>query len=308
MQSPCIARLTPAIVSASQLLSHDSELDNDDFNSVVACCPMHPDDVKPEVLDAMKREIDDKVLCEVMCCCSNNPCTGSEVGTNQRQGCVSATLQAADEKLNHQSRYKPEISYNMDTNPPSPFMHRDGLDQDTTQKSDRWQTRAQQEIPGYKPNKGKVRRPDIIIVKDPSKPPYQDNIDRIMEMKFKGDRWGRGQKIDYERIAGDDEKLKLMKEGGDCSCSGDDGEKQPVLVPGPETQESEDSAVDWGAAAETVGMAVVTVAAAAATVAAAAVIIDGVAGEVALGTATAAAAARTAAAFGRIFKTAPNPI
>ncbi len=134
MQSPCIAQISPAVVAAPQLLSHDSELCNDDFNSH---CPMYPDDVIPEVLDAMKQEIDDKVLYEVMCSCLNNPCTGSEAGTNQRQGCVSATLQAADEVLNHQSRYKPEISYNMDTNPPSPFMHSDESGQETTQKSDR---------------------------------------------------------------------------------------------------------------------------------------------------------------------------
>jgi len=230
MQSPCIAQISPAVVAASQLLSHDSELCNDDFNSVIQHCPMYPDDVTPEVLDAMKQEIDDKVLYEVMCCCSNNPCTGSEAGTNQRQGCVSATLQAADEVLNHQSRYKPEISYNMDTNPPSPFMHSDESGQETTQKSDRWQTRARQEIPDYQPNECMVHRPDIIIVKDPSKPPYQDNNYRIVEMKFKGGRWGRDQKEDYEDIAGNKDKLKLMEEG-DCTCSDDNGEREPVAQP-----------------------------------------------------------------------------
>lgn len=303
MQSPCITRLTPAIVSASQLLSHDSELCNDDFTIVIQRCPMHPDDITSEVLDAMKREIDDKVLCEVMCCCSNNPCTGSEAGTNQRQGCVSATLQTADKILNNKSRYKPEISYNMDTNPPSPFMHRDALGQDTTQKSDRWQTRAHQEISGYRGGQGRVRRPDIVIVKDPSKPPYQDNIDRIVEMKFKGDRWGRGQKKNYETIAGHKKKLKLMEEGKACTCS-DDGEREPV--PQPVVIPEEEPSVDWWAVAETTGMAVVTAVAAVATVALVVVPFDGPAGEIAAGTGTAAAAARTAAAFGRIFRAVPH--
>ena len=243
MLSPCIDRLTPAIVCASQLLCHDSELDNDDFNSVTTYCGGHPDDVTPEILDAMKREIDDKVLCEVMCCCSNNPCTGSEAGTNQRQGCVSATLQAADEVLNHQSRYKPEISYNMDTNPPSPFMHRNESGQDTTQKSDRWQTRAQQEIPGYRGGQGDVRRPDVIIVKDPSKPPYQDNIDRVVEIKFKGDSLGDGQEESYETIAGKKNKLKLMEEGKGCTCADNDGELEPI--PQPVTIPEEEPSVDW---------------------------------------------------------------
>jgi hypothetical protein len=304
MQSPCIAQISPAVIAASQLLSHDSELCNDDFNSVTAHCPMHPDDVTPEVLDAMKRKIDDKVICEVMCCCTENPCTGSNAGTNQRQGCVSATLQTADNILNNQSRYKPEISYNMDTNPPSPFMHRDALGQDTTQRSDRWQTRAQQEIPGYKGGQGRVRRPDVIIVKDPSKPPYQDNIDRVVEMKFKGDKWGREQKEAYEEIAGENNELKLMEEGGDCTCSEDGGEKEPV--PQPVAIPEEEPSVDWWAVAETVGMGAVTAVAAVATVALVLVPFDGPAGEIAAGAGTAAAAARTAAAFGMIFSATPH--
>ncbi|MCF6204539.1 MAG: VRR-NUC domain-containing protein [Methylococcaceae bacterium] len=304
MQSPCIAQISPAVVAASQLLSHDSELCNDDFNSVIQRCPLHPEDVSPEELDAMKQEIDDKVLCEVMCCCSNNPCTGSEAGTNQRQGCVSATLQAADEVLNHQSRYKPEISYNMDTHPPSPFMHRDEMGQDNTQKSDRWQTRARQEIPGYRGGQGDVRRPDVIIVKDSSKPPYQENIDRVVEMKFKGDRLGVGQEESYVIIAGDEDRLMLMEEGKDCTCTDNDGELEPV--PQPVAIPEEEPSVDWWAVAETTGMAVVTAVAAVATVALVIVPFDGPAGEIAAGTGTAVAAARTAAAFGRIFRAVPH--
>lgn len=304
MQSPCVAQMSPAVVAASLILCHDSELDNDDFNSVTQHCPMHPDDVTPVVLDAMKHEIDDKVLCEVMCCCTDNPCTGSNAGTNQRQGCVSATLQAADKVLNNQSRYKSEISYNMDANPPVPFMHRDELGQDTTQKSDRWQTRAQQEIPGYRGGQGRVRRPDVIIVKDPSKPPHQDNIDRVVEMKFKGDKWGDRQKDAYERISGENNELKLMEEGGDCTCSEDGGEKEPV--PQPVAIPEEEPSVDWWAVAETVGMGAVTAVAAVATVALVLVPFDGPAGEIAAGAGTAAAAARTAAAFGMIFKATPH--
>ncbi len=287
MQSPCITQISPAVVAASQLLSHDSELCNDDFNSVIQRCPLYPEDVTPEVLDAMKHEIDDKVLCEVMCCCSNNPCTGSEAGTNQRQGCVSSTLQAADEVLHHQSRYKP-----------------DEMGQDTTQKSDRWQTRARQEIPGYRGGQGDVRRPDVIIVKDPSKPPYQDNIDRVVEMKFKGDSLGEGQEESYETIVGDRDQLMIMVEGKNCTCADNDGELEPV--PQPVAIPEEEPSVDWWAVAETAGVAVVTAVAAVATVALVAVPFDGPAGEIAAGAGTAAAATRTAAAFGRIFRAVPH--
>ncbi len=145
-----------------------------------------------------------------------------------------------------------------------------------------------------------VRRPDIIIVKDPSRPPYQDNIDRIVEMKFKGGRWGRDQKEDYEDIAGNKDKLKLMEEG-DCTCSDDNGEREPVAQP--VSIPEEEPSVDWWAVAETVGMAADT---AVATIALVAVPFDGPTGEIAAGAGTAAAATRTAAVFGRIFKAIPH--
>ncbi len=99
-------------------------------------------------------------------------------------------------------------------------------------------------------------------------------------------------------------ELKLMEEGDDCTCSDDGGEKEPV--PQPVAIPEEEPSVDWWAVAETVGMGAVTAVAAVATVALVAVPFDGPAGEIAAGTGTAASAARTAAAFGRIFRTVPH--
>lgn len=61
------------------------------------------------------------------------------------------------------------------------------------------------------------RRPDLIIVKDPEKrwpgsairpddsvynAAYKDNIKRLVEMKFPGDKFHRGQEDDYKYISG----------------------------------------------------------------------------------------------------------
>ncbi len=95
-----------------------------------------------------------------------------------------------------------------------------------------------------------------------------------------------------------------MAEGEACTCSDDNGEREPV--PQPIAIPEEEPSVDWWAVAETVGMAAVTAVAAVATVALVAVPFDGPAGEIAAGAGTAAAAARTATAFGRIFRTVPH--
>ena len=104
------------------------------------------------------------------------------------QGCMEQTFKKADQLLGFNSRYKPEISYDMTQTqtPPLPFMHReDG--QDTTEPSHYWQGRVQQEIDNYAAGRGMVRRPDLVIVNDPCQPPNQSNIERVVEIKFQGD-------------------------------------------------------------------------------------------------------------------------
>jgi len=316
MQSSCIVKLSPAVAAVSKLLNADIDGYNDEFSSIIQKCINNPGNISQGLLDTTKQKIDDKILCELMCCCTKNPCIGRVAKTKQKQSCVDATLTAADAMLGFKSRYKSEFSYNMAERFPKPFMHRDELGQNTLEKSRRWQTRAKQDIPGYKGGEKDpdVRRPDVIIVKDPSIPPNRDNIDRVVEMKFKNDPWGYGQAQAYERIAGGSKKLIPMEEGGNCNCSEDDDgdsegkEKQllnkyiTTLVP----LDNEDQSIDWGAAAETVGMGALTAFGAIATAALFLVPVDGPVGEAVAGSATAAAAARTASAFGRIFKYKPQ--
>ncbi|MBM0283171.1 VRR-NUC domain-containing protein [Pseudomonas chlororaphis] len=74
---------------------------------------------------------------------------------------------------------------------------------------------------------GEARRPDVVIVKDPKKPPTQDNIKQVVEMKFSPDPPDRKQARAYEKIAGDERKLVEMK-STDCDCS---QENQQSKVP-----------------------------------------------------------------------------
>lgn len=57
----------------------------------------------------------------------------------------------------------------------------------------------------------------MVIVNDPTKPPTQDNIKQIVEMKFPPDAISERQEAAYIKIAGDAAKLKIL-EPGDCGC------------------------------------------------------------------------------------------
>ncbi|HBO3685980.1 TPA: VRR-NUC domain-containing protein [Pseudomonas aeruginosa] len=83
------------------------------------------------------------------------------------------------------------------------------------------------EHPPFKPGKGMIRRPDVVIVKDPSKPPAQANIKQVVEMKFPPDPWNDEQNEQYAKIAGSEQKVVTMQPT-DCDCS---QENQQSKVP-----------------------------------------------------------------------------
>ncbi|MFJ2478721.1 VRR-NUC domain-containing protein [Pseudomonas sp. NPDC087598] len=74
---------------------------------------------------------------------------------------------------------------------------------------------------------GFLRRPDVVIVKnaqirwpgleclDHDGAPHKNNVERVVEVKFPGDVLGRGQRVDYERIAGDLDRFAVL-EVKDC--------------------------------------------------------------------------------------------
>jgi type VI secretion system secreted protein VgrG len=74
--------------------------------------------------------------------------------------------------------------------------------------------------------------PDVVLVNDPTKPPTQDNIRKIIEMKFPGDTPSRDQLRDYGVIAGAAPVEVWTTDR--CGCGGEDPEPRKVPVPVPD--------------------------------------------------------------------------
>jgi hypothetical protein len=150
-----------------------------------------------------------EVICQAKCACQ---------AKGQGQNCISAILKAYDAALGDKSTIKPETPFDTSTIPPSPTKY-----------------------PGK-------RRPDVVIVSNPKLPPIQSNIKAIVEIKLPGDRWRKGQKQDYEAIAGAKNKVVEMTDG-DCTCV-DPNDPPPIPIPieAPEKKkdEVEEKQTDWG--------------------------------------------------------------
>lgn len=162
---------------------------------------------------------DRQALCSVICKCSSMPTIGVD-GQRLKQQCVSGRLRAADAIGDHRSLYKAEINYDMSRDPPAPIMD-SGV---ATKAHDYLPGWIQKYWPGglseYSPGVGNIRRPDVVIVSDPSLPPTQDNIKNVVEIKFPPDQIDQKQQDAYRRIAGDSSKVAILGPN-DCGCSGE---------------------------------------------------------------------------------------
>ena len=167
--------------------------------------------------------LDKKILCAPMCKCDKAPTIGVD-GRQLKQNCVAASIKGLNGVLGN-SNYKQEINYNMTTNPPTPIM-----DSTMSTLGHKWLPGyIDKYMPGFVKATGQIRRPDIVIVYDSTKPPTQDNIKQIVEMKFPPDTISDPQERAYKAIAGDPNKLTTL-EPGDCDCekSKPDGAMIPV--------------------------------------------------------------------------------
>jgi hypothetical protein len=235
--------MTPAVIAASLFQSGALAAAGGGPSKMVQTCPCQGKPGLPS--PALRKVLDDKLMCAVMCCCQKTPGTGS-AGQNLYQSCADTVFTSADEALGWKSRYKSEISYVM--NPPSePGVPMPLMSQTTgiiTKPTDYWQGRAKEQLgDGWIPGTGMVRRPDITVVTDPCQPPVQGNIERIVEMKFGGDANDAAQNQSYEDIAGNPAKYGVMRSGGppqgdeqQCNCD-DEGIKKLVPALSPQEQE-----------------------------------------------------------------------
>ena len=174
-----------------------------------------------------------QVICEAICTC-NVAYDLSVAGAKLKQVCVSAALKALDEAAGNKTTIKAEINFDMTKKLPDPIMSRKNPLVGTE-----YLPRRTDAIPGFKPNTGMVRRPDIIVVNDPTKPPTQDNIRYVVEVKFPPDFMGDEQRLAYERIAGGKDKVVLLGPR-ECGCPEEEKEREPVPeevpVPVPEEE------------------------------------------------------------------------
>lgn len=168
-------------------------------------------------------ENDKDVLCRAICDCHTVPNIGKD-GQSLRQACVTKRLNARDRRESSKSEYKAEVNYDMTKEPPAPVM-----DSDFETKVHDWLKGwidkywdKDPEHPPFKAGTGQIRRPDVVIVKDPQKPPTQDNIKQVIEIKFPNDDWGPRQEADYRTIAGPGKLAVLTPK--ECAC--DDPERK----------------------------------------------------------------------------------
>lgn len=175
--------------------------------------------LRPNTLDPQDRQ----AICSAICKCNAMPSVGS-AGQTLKQQCVSGRLKAADALADNQSPYKPEVNYDMSKDPPAPIMDSSLA----TKAHDYLPGWIQKYWPGglggYTPGVGNIRRPDVVVVNDPSLPPTQDNLKSVVEIKFPPDTVDAKQQAAYEEIAGDPSKVVTMGPA-DCGCS-DDADNQ----------------------------------------------------------------------------------
>ncbi|MEA3088058.1 MAG: hypothetical protein QOC89_5755 [Paraburkholderia sp.] len=143
-----------------------------------------------------------------------------------KQLAMSAEIRWDEEDKDYYFRYKAEVSFDMrpfsaQEEPPIPFLSTsDGTD-------DAGRRHTFNPFPLRGAVKGDMRRPDIIIVDNAANRwPGRGTIDqdgrtqtpnllRLVEVKFPGDDWGKGQEEDYLAIAGHIKHMTVLNvEGG----------------------------------------------------------------------------------------------
>ena len=175
--------------------------------------------------DKAKRDVEDKAyLCSIFCSCNINPIKGVQ-GQDLKQRCASETLRNEDRAANWQGKFKAEVPYDMKgkytegKGPPGrpyPIMSK----KHPTRPSSHWMYHVQKSGGWEQYTQYDVRIPDVVAVRDVLSPPTQENITKIYEMKFPGDRWGKDQKKDYKKILGALRKRDLVVLNKEtCGCS-----------------------------------------------------------------------------------------
>ncbi|WP_437758472.1 type VI secretion system tip protein TssI/VgrG [Sorangium sp. So ce1389] len=121
------------------------------------------------------------------------------------QQCVTRHIRALEDASAQTSPLKAEVPYDMSKRPPEPIMSKNDP------------RRATRSSP-----KGS-RIPDVVVVKDGTKPPTRDNIKEVIEIKFPPDELEDDQRKAYTAIAG----KATFKELGPNQCGCPRQKKKP---------------------------------------------------------------------------------
>lgn len=177
---------------------------------------------------------------------------GSHTISMLKQIVMTAAIRIDESMANFRWQYKAEVSFDMTratftrgSSAPIPFLSADRADGPGRRHS------LNPFPKGFRP--GLLRRPDIIIVRNPAdrwpgrslvdheRTPHTDNSLRLVEVKFPGDAWGRGQEEAYQQIAGAPGEFKYRMTVIDVSdCNGDlEKVRQRALAMSPEKREAE---------------------------------------------------------------------
>lgn len=151
-----------------------------------------------------------------------------------KQMMMSGLIRVDEIAANYQWWYKAEVPFDMRTTPPRPFLsgtlrHEGAGRRHTTN-------------PFPVPGKGLYRRPDIIIVKDKDNrwpglagddaegQRHGDNLERLVEVKFPGDKLTARQYEDYMLIVGGERRRMTILEIHDCRSQEQQWSDQVVNV------------------------------------------------------------------------------
>lgn len=156
---------------------------------------------------------------------------GKSVGIELKQVVMSGLIRADEYLFDYLWYYKAEVCFDMSRLPPTPFLSTSDTRKGTTPDPNRRHTLNPFPM-GL--TKGLLRRPDVIIVKnkavrwpgqagpDHHGTMHPDNLERVVEVKFPGDKLFPEQREAYLSIAGSRNRFSVL-EVHDCR---DDGERQ----------------------------------------------------------------------------------
>jgi type VI secretion system secreted protein VgrG len=151
--------------------------------------------IRPIVPFNIGPDIEQLMICSWICECDKF----FKDGRRASQNCLRQKGRLYDAAHGGQSRIKTEVPYDMSKNPPTPIMSKNHPGPTTGS-----------------PKGSKI--PDLVLVHDGANPPTQDNIRKVIEVKFGDDNFDYDHRKEYKKIAGN-APLEEWTPDHPCMCN-----------------------------------------------------------------------------------------